>query len=375
MIDIGRLNYAALEAGAKVRKSDFTPAEWKEFRKSQRNTQMKAGCIASSIGSGVIALLVIAAVIASRSPSGQSGEDIATIIIATLILCVPLNFLWISYFRGQKQQPKIYRFARDNGLQFTDYVSSDMLPQGPMMFAFGAGRSARNVMWYRDQFLMGRYIYSSENDKSLIVDFARIQLSRRLPHLYLDGRRNKVGTHPERYDAQKLKLEGDFSQYFTVYAPPHYQVDALQILTPDVMAKLRDFGTNFDFEIVDNYLYIYAPKYTLSDVDKMRAMLTCLKEVADEFDHQAKKYTDARAGNPTIGAAPAAVAESGARIKKKVNRHVWFAAAFGACAILCCAALVATAITKNLIFLGAAGVLFLGFFFLLVMGNGGRRDD
>ncbi len=40
--------------------------------------------------------------------------------------------------------------------------------------------------------------------------------------------------------AKQLELEGNFDNYFEVFVPQGFEVDALQILAPDVMADLID---------------------------------------------------------------------------------------------------------------------------------------
>lgn len=65
--------------------------------------------------------------------------------------------------------------------------------------------------------------------------------------------------------AQKLPdLEGDFGKYFDVYTSHQAddglkykkEIDALRVLTPDVMITLRDNGFNFHYELYGKYLYI-----------------------------------------------------------------------------------------------------------------------
>lgn len=65
-----------------------------------------------------------------------------------------------------------------------------------------------------------------------------------------------------------LKLEGDFNKYFTLYVPNEdYEIEALQIFTPEIMAKLIDTGNGFSFEFLDNKLFIYSHKIIYKKAD------------------------------------------------------------------------------------------------------------
>ncbi len=55
-----------------------------------------------------------------------------------------------------------------------------------------------------------------------------------------------------------ISLEGDFNKYFTLKITKNYQIEALEIFTPDVMAELIDKAKNFSLEIINNNVFIYA---------------------------------------------------------------------------------------------------------------------
>jgi len=85
---------------------------------------------------------------------------------------------------------------------------------------------------------------------------AQIHQSRVFPHLFLEGK--QVGGLYPYDDRQELHLEGDFDDYFNLYVPGGEQVDALTILTPDVMQVLVDGGRPYDLELVDDMLVVIA---------------------------------------------------------------------------------------------------------------------
>jgi hypothetical protein len=115
------------------------------------------------------------------------------------------------------------------------------------------------------------------------------------PHLFLDSDKNPTRFVSEYYEAQSLKLEGDFANHFTLYAPPNYQVDALQLFTPDVMAAFMDYGIEFDFEIVGHSLYVFLFDGDILANDKLESLLEGLQQIHRELKKQLGVYHDVKA--------------------------------------------------------------------------------
>lgn len=95
------------------------------------------------------------------------------------------------------------------------------------------------------------------------IGYLALTLPRHLPNMILDSKGNDplFGSslvHPPEED-QRLGLEGDFDQYFDLYAPSGYETDALYIFTPDLMALMIDNTAQYDVEIRGNQLLVYAP--------------------------------------------------------------------------------------------------------------------
>jgi hypothetical protein len=119
------------------------------------------------------------------------------------------------------------------------------------------------------QFEIGTFQYvqgSGKNEVERKFGFMRMQLDRNLPHMVLDTtaddtkffgiRQSNLGMSFTK--DQAMRLEGNFNDYFTLYAPKEYETDALYVFTPDLMARLIDNAGSFNAEIVDSSLYIYS---------------------------------------------------------------------------------------------------------------------
>lgn len=135
--------------------------------------------------------------------------------------------------------------------------------------------------------------------------FLEMALPRKLPHIMIDARQNGV-LRAVLPGTQRMRLEGDFDRHFAVYAPDGYQQDALQLLTPDVMACLIDHGRQWDIEIVDEHLVVASHRFRRSsDRDEYTALLVFSELIGAELGYQASYYTDPRAELPSSGIAPA----------------------------------------------------------------------
>ena len=55
----------------------------------------------------------------------------------------------------------------------------------------------------------------------------------------------------------ELPLEGNFNSKFIVYVPQGQVMEALQVLEPNVMAKLMDGFENYGFESVGSKVYLF----------------------------------------------------------------------------------------------------------------------
>jgi hypothetical protein len=146
-----------------------------------------------------------------------------------------------------KQIVLLKRFVQANGLEYVDGNYS--VNQPGVIFntgntrQFAGGITDPNQGWF-----LANYEYTTGSGKNKT-------------HVLLDSKKNNflmLRNLPGNFSSdQKLQLEGDFNNYFTVYAPTDYQRDVLYFLTPELMAGLIDKGSNYDFEVIDDNLFIY----------------------------------------------------------------------------------------------------------------------
>jgi hypothetical protein len=230
---------------------------------------------------GVIFLVVASSIVStfirvgmtSGTPLGALfvlGPLVFIAIVVTLLVLFAVRTFGLS---GAARWFRLDRFATANGMTFTPVEDDPQLPG--MIFGKGSARRATDLVHGdRPRFVeFANYRYTTGSGKEQTTHrwgYVAIKLDNPLPNIVLDAKSNNslFGSNlPETFDrAQRLSLEGDFDQHFTLYCPDGYQRDALYLFTPDIMARFVDNAAALDVEIVDDWLFLYAQR-DLSTLD------------------------------------------------------------------------------------------------------------
>jgi hypothetical protein len=92
-----------------------------------------------------------------------------------------------------------------------------------------------------------------------------IDYDKRIPTMFL-----RVDKHawqmftPSFSSKRRLVLEGDFDDFFDLFVEEKFEIEALQIFTPDIMHRLMTDWKKFSLEFIEDSIYIY----TLGTIDK-----------------------------------------------------------------------------------------------------------
>ena len=110
------------------------------------------------------------------------------------------------------------------------------------------------------------------------------QLRREVPQLVLDSRQAKRQQFAKVYlHAQRLELGPNLVDYFEVYAPNGYQIEALSFITPEVIEALMLMADR-DVEFNRDSLLCYAPLLSAADLDRFQSQCLYLyNKVADNL--------------------------------------------------------------------------------------------
>ena len=156
------------------------------------------------------------------------------------------------------------KYALNNGLL---YSAADPNPNYPgSIFAEWTNRLAVDHLRSTSGrfFDVGEFRYDMPAGKTTATmrwGFIAVHLDNELPHIVLESQKHDTwftGGLPLDLDSeQKLSLEGDFDQHFTLYCPADYETDALYIFAPDLMALLIDEAGGKHVEIIGEWLFVY----------------------------------------------------------------------------------------------------------------------
>jgi len=273
-----------------------------------------------------------------------------------------LVFAIVQMFRrpGRRAQAKLDRFARDNGMSFHPGVLAPQLPG--MLFGIGRERGSSDLVraWDPRFIEYGNYGYTTGSGKNRTRHswgYIAMQLDTPLPNIVLDARANNglFGSNlpVSLARGQRLSLEGDFDEHFSLYCPEGYEADALYLFTPDVMARFVDVSGSLDVEIVDDWIFFYSTRDIVTlQPDQWERLIALTDAMSDKIDRWGR-WRDERLGvaHPAVripsdplaslatdpvsaaspGRAPRGVAHAGRRLRRG---PAWGAIVFIAVAIV-----------------------------------------
>ena len=267
---------------------------------------------------GAIAFALIAAIVlGALSVAGYSGvirgfgpelaifpAILAVVMIAGLIVSVFVNL------RRSKGRSAWFRDAVGNGFSYTARSSAPGLPG--ILFRAGEKTEVHDVVDalasptpFLAGTITGTYAADSSLPRNIAASFIAMPLPQAVPNIMLVG--SGIGMLTRAGVAlagrQKLSLEGDFNNTFTLYCPTGYERDALYIFAPDLMARLIDTTAGCDVELVDDWMFVYSSPGRFTDEGALGRIMATTELVQQKTHRQTRNYTDDRAVPVTSSAA------------------------------------------------------------------------
>lgn len=160
---------------------------------------------------------------------------------------------------------------------------------------------------------------SGKNSKVHHWTFGTHRLDRPMPHVLLDSKKNNLSVfgaslgsnlaggvdRSQRIDA------GVLSQHFDVYVPETYGVDALSIISPEIVEELVNHYQDYDIEILDSTVNML--KNGAYKPAEVKELFELIERLGEEFNDNLVSYRDERA---TTIAERVGIAEQGIRLRK-----------------------------------------------------------
>jgi len=185
----------------------------------------------------------------AAATSTSSPRTTAIVLGASVVFIILIVILAIASYRQKKA---LVAMAAKNGWQplspddntlsnyVPDYIKRRQTGHSYSQ-AYKAQVNSQDVVFFRYSYQMPSYTINDEHAgdswvSCAIVAFEVPQTFHPLLVLY-HSVFDSLGRHP---GMPKLTLEGDFGKHFDTYAPTGSEVEALSLLTPDLMAFLID---------------------------------------------------------------------------------------------------------------------------------------
>lgn len=258
------------------------------------------------VGFGVVLLLCVCVYLAAN---GITDEMIAAYIdpyrptFVALMVMVLIAMGLTAALSPKYRKPRFWEeVAESYGWTYTKRVSVKDEPA--LMFRQGAGRAASDLLsgeLHGLPFRMFQFSFSVGGGRSATYysyTVSEFTFAGRFPHLYLNRLGDFYLPHIKKGVMPMVSLPIEFEKKFELYAPAQYEIEALEIFTPDTLAYLLDHDWRYDLEMVDNKLIIFGTK----NFGSVRDFHVELEKVAGLAQHLANRLN--RASLSPIGNKP-----------------------------------------------------------------------
>lgn len=194
-----------------------------------------------------------------------AGAIISSVIILILlgvyemIFAFPFFFVFLYFILIESKIRILFwkQFAELNGWKYKD--RSDPSQEQGIMFRQGHGRiihhciegmiDERNFRIFNYNFSIG----SGKHRKTYFYTIFAFKFDGTFPHIYLN---DKAYSYSIRI-GESIPLPTEFEKSFSLSAPKEYEIEALEIFTPDVLVSLLDNKFGHDVEFVNQEMLIF----------------------------------------------------------------------------------------------------------------------
>jgi len=189
---------------------------------------------------------------------------------------------YIVYVYAKLQTLFFEQFAKQNGYTYQekgtlDGKHGDLFDKGYNKEVFDDIRGtylgcAIELFNYEHKVGKSAYTYSIFS-----IDFQS-----QVPHISLQ-KTLPFGADSTPVWGQKVTLEGDFSQRFDLYVQKGFELEALQIFTPDIMSSIEQ-NWKFGLEFFGTKLYIIRNKFFIGKKDELQSFYDAAKYFASKLE-------------------------------------------------------------------------------------------
>jgi len=221
-----------------------------------------------------------------------------------IVLIIP--FLYFLFELNKMRATFWKEFADLNGWKYKenhegeipDLFSSNSNNEQGIMFKEGSmGNISNEIDGIIDNRHFRIFCYqfsvgSGKSKKTYYYTVFAFSFNGSFPHIYLNNKNNSWGIHLE----EKIPLPLEFEKKFSLHAPKKYEIEALEIFTPELLVKLLDLNFPYDVEFVNQEILIFTDGQ-INDFPQLENKFNKAFELKDLIDTKLDKFQFKQIGN------------------------------------------------------------------------------
>ncbi len=210
----------------------------------------------------LIGLAIISIQSGAPEKIGVSTEFILYgVIVLTSSGLIPIVFL--IHKAGELQAKLWNEIAEQYGYT---YVHRPYFQNAALVFQEGRDRSTGHgltgILLDRPfRFFQYRYKTGSEKHPKIhTYCVSEVVFAGSFPHIYLNNTKNQNLSNLKGFFLPRLSLPTELEKSFDLHGPKEYEIETLEIFTPDLLLCLLEIQWEHDLELADQKLYVFREK-------------------------------------------------------------------------------------------------------------------
>ncbi len=209
---------------------------------------------------------------------------------AAMIILFGSLILWAMFLGGLKEEILVKFYQQFASMNKYNFTHSDInIVEDGVLFREGRDRIKLNIIsgkFKNHSIALFNYSFTVGQRKSQHTYFYtvfEIDYDKRIPRMFLRSDRYKLLMFkPDFQNGRRLRLEGDFDKHFDLFVEEKFEIEALQIFTPDIMHKLMTDWSKFTLEFTNDKIYIYIVD-KISKKEDIQSMYNLAKYLIDRL--------------------------------------------------------------------------------------------
>lgn len=196
---------------------------------------------------------------------------------------LPLALLMAyGVYLSEQVKAKFWRdFATQNNWVYSP--THDLSKESAIMLKQGDRRYARHLLLKHDfdgyPARIFNYVFTVQVGKTSMSFYYTVfgfTFRGSFPHIYLDRSGNVSAMHT----GEQIPLPKEFEEKFKLYAPREYEIEALQIFTPDILSRLLEIDFKYDVEFINQELLVFIDG-EINGLEKFNKEFEAAKKIRD----------------------------------------------------------------------------------------------